>query len=248
MKPIETYILIILVTFLSQWDWTYGQAAGTLLTKFRDDMESFIMEGYGAGWEHCDIVHDTSDQINSSEETLRFVMDSSMMHSSDIRATFSKSHCLLVSAHISSNKSLSDIIKFGWSVIQHKRIALVLQLGDGLTLDMAANTTKLPFMVAAIDDKGKVQFLCPVIGESVPRLQDVVCDSSYVSAKEKFFRVAIFGIPPYFYGKSEFNNTNLRRSLHVQKLTSGAPNVQELHGCSKNQLLKLIILTLLAYY
>ena len=174
-------------------------------------------------------------------------MDSSMMYSSDIRATFSKSHCLLVSAHISSNKSLSDIIKFGWSVIQHKRIALVLQLGDGLTLEMAANTTKLPFMVAATDEDGKEQFLCPVIGEVAPRLQDLMCDSSYVSPKEKSLRVAIFGIPPYFYGKRNFHSTN-HRSLNVQKLTSGAPNVQDLNGCSKNQLLRLIILTLLAYY
>ena len=238
----------MLATVLSQWDWTFGQVAETLLTKFRGDMESYIMEGFGAGWDHCDIVYDTSDQLYSTEDTLRFVMDSSMMHSSDIRATFSSSHCLLVSAHISSNKSLSDIIKFGWSVIQHKRIALVLQLGEGLTLDMAANTTNMPFMVAATDEDGKEQFLCPVIGEATPRLQDVMCDSSYVSPKEKSLRVAIFGIPPYFYGKRNFHSTNHRRSLNVQKLSSGAPNVQDLNGCSKYQLLKLMILALLEYY
>ena len=221
MKPRETFILIILVTFLSQWDWTFGQAAGTLLTKFRDDMESFIMEGYGEGWEHCDIVHDTSDQINSSEETLRFVMDSSMMHSSDIRATFSSSHCLLVSARVGNNQSLSDIFKFGWSVIQHKRLALVLKLEAGLTLDMAANTSKLPFMVAATDQQKKEQFLCPVIGRASPKLQSYMCDTSYVLSKEKNLRVAIFGIPPYFYGEIDCGITKYNSCSLVIYLTSG---------------------------
>ena len=173
-----------------------------------------------------------------------------MMHSSDISVTFSSSHCLLVSAHISNNNSLSDIIKFGWSVIQHKRLALILELGEELTLNMAENTTKLPFMIAATDADGKDQFLCPVIGEAAPRLQDVMCDRTYVTPKEKSLRVAIFGIPPYFYGKSVFRNTNHGRKLNdrVQKLTSGAADFQELNERSKYQLLKLIILALFACY
>ena len=182
MKARESYKLILLVTLLSL---TFGQEAGTLLTKYRDDLEGYIMKGHGGGWKNCDIVHDTSERFNFSAYTLRFVMDLSMIGSSDIRTTFSSSHCLLVSAHVSNNQSLSDIFKFGWSVIQHKRLALVLQLEAGLTLDKAANTSKLPFMVVATDQHKKEQFLCPVIGRASPKLQSYMCDTSYVSLKEK---------------------------------------------------------------
>ena len=198
MKARESYKLIILATLLS---WTFGQETGMLLTKYRGNLEGYIMKGHSGGWKNCDIVHDTSEQLNFSEDTLRFVMDLTMMGSSDIRTTFSSSHCLLVSARVSNNQSLSDIFKFGWSVIQHKRLALVLQLEAGLTLDMAANTSKLPFTVAAIDQHKKEQFLCPVIGRASPKLQDYMCNTSYVSLKEKNLRVAIFGVPPYFYGE-----------------------------------------------
>ena len=79
---------------------------------------------------------------------------------------------------------------------------MILKLGPGLTLDMAANTTKLPFLVAATrEEDGKEQFMCPVIGEANPRLQDAMCHRSYVSSEDKSLRVGIFGIPPYFYGK-----------------------------------------------
>ena len=198
MTARESCKLIMLVTILGQ---TFGHESGMLLSKYRDEVEGYIMKGHGEGWKNCDVVHDTSEQLNFSADTLRFVMDSNMMHSSDIRTTFSSSHCLLVSAHISNNQSLSDIFKFGWSVIQHKRLALVLQLEVGLTLDMAANTSKLPFTVAAIDQHKKEQFLCPVIGRASPKLQDYMCNTSYVSLKEKNLRVAIFGVPPYFYGE-----------------------------------------------
>ena len=88
----------------------------------------------------------------------------------------------------------------------------MLQLEEGLTLDMAANTTTLPFMIAAAVKHGREQFMCPVIGKAVPHLQDNMCDKSYVSYKEKYLRVAIFGVPPYFYGKSDFNITRHSRS------------------------------------
>ena len=177
------------------------------------------MKGHGGGWKNCDIVHDSSEQLDFSADTLRYLMDLSMMGSSDIRTTFSSSHCLLVSARVSNNQSLSDIFKFGWSVIQHKRLALVLKLEAGLTLDMAANTSKLPFMVAATDQHKKEQFLCPVIGRASPKLQSYMCDTSYVLLKEKNLRVAIFGIPPYFYGEIDCGITKYNRCSLVQYLT-----------------------------
>ena len=42
-----------------------------------------------------------------------------------------------------------------------KRLALVLKLGPGMVLDMATNTEKLPFLIAADMENGREQYLCP---------------------------------------------------------------------------------------
>ena len=196
--------MLISSLLLTMFCQAFGQNTGTLLAKYRGDIEGYIMNGYGGGWKHCDLIHDTSERVNLSEESLNFVIDTELIHSLDIKTTFSPSSCLLISAHIKSNQSLSEFIKFGWSVIQHKRLALVLKLEPGMTLNMATNTSKMPFLVAATLEDGDEQFLCPVIGEADPRLQHVMCDRSYSSYKDKTLRVGIFGIPPYFAGECNF--------------------------------------------
>ena len=75
-----------------------------------------------------------------------------------------------------------------------------MKMGSGLTLDMAANTTKLPFLVAAKLEDGREQFLCPVVGQSVLNLQSSMCNQLQRSFRDKILRVAVFGVPPYFYG------------------------------------------------
>ena len=45
---------------------------------------------------------------------------------------------------------------------------------------------------------GKEQFLCPVLGESVPRLDNAMCKPSYVSYETKTLRIALMGPPPEF--------------------------------------------------
>ena len=58
---------------------------------------------------------------------------------------------------------------------------------------------RLPFLVAAELEKSRQQqFLCPVVGESVPRLERGMCSPSYVSHRGKTLRMGIMGIPPYF--------------------------------------------------
>ena len=196
--------MLISSLLLTMFCQAFGPTSGTLLAKYRGDIEGYIMNGYGGGWKHCDLMCDTSEQVNLSEESMNFVIDTELIHSLDIKATFSPSSCLLISAHIKSNQSLSELIKFGWSVIQHKRLALVLKIERGMTLNMATNTSKMPFLVAATLEDGDEQFLCPVIGEADPRLQHVMCDRSYSSYKDKTLRVGIFGIPPYFAGECNF--------------------------------------------
>ena len=187
---------IILMTYI--FIYIYGQSAALktqnnrFLTKHRSDIERYIMTGYGQGWKNCDLIQMDPQQSSSSDETPLFLMDIKKLHTSDILTTFSSSTCLLISAQVRNNQSLSNLIHFGWSVIQRKRLALVLTLTEGMTLSMAPNTTKLPFLIAA-EVGEKEQFLCPVVGESSPRLKDTKCNLFFTSCQDKTLRVGIFG-------------------------------------------------------
>ena len=110
---------------------------------------------------------------------------------------------------VNSIKSLLAPVKFGRRAIQHKRIALVVKLGPGVTLNDIKNTHKLPFLIAAELDNGEEQFLCPVIGQPDPWRQQSMCKESYVSAKNKVLRVAILGSSPWFVFGEHRSNLNL---------------------------------------
>ena len=166
--------------------------------KHRGALESYVMAGYGKGWTRRDIITDSSWNPVFQEGDTRFVMEVDQFKNFDISATFSSSHCVLMSYIVKSNESLSALIEIGWNIIQHKRLALALKMGPGLTLDIATNVTTLPFMVAAELWNGLPQFLCPVSGESEPHIQDSICDGSL---KDKILRVGFFGLAPIIYGK-----------------------------------------------
>ena len=142
-----------------------------------------------------------------------------MSNKLDLRCTLSSSHCLLASYHIESQKSLSEIMQFGWEVIKHKRIALILSMAKGITLEMATNTDKLPFLVAARLGSGEKQFLCPVIGKIKPLMQSEMCDISYVSYKFKKLKIGLLGIPPHLIFDGGIDGTDVRLiKLLAQKL------------------------------
>ena len=111
--------------------------------------------------------------------------------------TISSSHCLLAMYKMNSIKSLLALVEFGRRAIQHKRIALVLKLGSGVTLKDIENTHKLPFLITAELENGEEQFLCPVIGQAEPWEQQSMCKESHVSTKDKVLRVGIIGIRPW---------------------------------------------------
>ena len=196
-------ILMLSCVILGMMGKTLSQKSDFIITKYRDEIEKYVMKGHGRGWKACNIVHDKSKPIgyNLFDDTPTYVIDMDNLDTFDIQKTFSSSHCLLISAHIRSNQSLSDLIEFGWSVIQRKRLALAISLSPGLTLHMATNTTKLPFLVAARMEGETEQFLCPVIGVANPQPQSSICQESYAFYKDKSLRVGTFGIPPSFYGE-----------------------------------------------
>ena len=174
-----------------------GQQENTFLSKYRKAIQDYIMTGHENGWQHCDML---SASASPHEGIPHISRDLDNVESLDTESSFRSSHCLLVTYDVNSNQSLSTLLEFGWKAIRRVRLALVLKMGPGISLDMASNssTFKLPFMVAAELEDGKEQFLCPVVGETEPKLDQEMCSLSYLSHKGKTLRLGIVGIPPYF--------------------------------------------------
>ena len=183
-----------------------GQKLDKFLKEHRVQIQDFIMTGYGWGWAHCDLLSREPLGLDAAQ----FIMGFETFYGHDIGSVLSSSHCLLAAYHIESKESLSAIIEFGWRVLQFKRVALVLSLAKGITLDMATNTAKLPFLVAAKLDGGGRQFLCPIVGRAKPLMQGHMCDMSQASYRYKKLRVGVFGITPHvFTTKDGIDGTNI---------------------------------------
>ena len=183
-----------------------GQKIDNFLQRHRENVQDYIMVGHGKGWTQCDVLSSNSFGDDAPQLLMNFVEFQKL----DMRSTLSSSHCLLASYHIESQESLSEIMQFGWEVIKHKRIALILSMAKGITLEMATDTDKLPFLVAARLESGKKQFLCPVIGKITPLLQSNMCDISHVSYKYKKLKIGLLGLPPHLIFDGGIDGTDLR--------------------------------------
>ena len=190
---------VFLLTILA--DMSYGQMRPQFLSKHRKSIESYTMTGNGKRIDdyQCDVLHD-DPQGYSVKGGAQFVMDIEKLDHFDISSNIGSSHCLLVSVEVNNSESLAAVLKFGWAVVQHKRVALVMKMVSNLTLHEARNITKLPFLVAAELKGGMEQFLCPAVGERDPHLQNSMCGDDYTSYEDKEIRVSIIGVPPYLYG------------------------------------------------
>ena len=164
--------------------------------KYKDHIQEYIMTGHENGWKNCDILSDYSTSYDERETQISMNLDK--INTLNIKTTFTSSSCLLINYDISSQYSLKKLVDFGWEAHRHIRLALVIKMHSGITMNMITNTTKLPFLIAAKLDQDKEQFLCPVVGEIEPLLEDEMCNPSYASPKRKKLRVALLGIPPYF--------------------------------------------------
>ena len=49
-----------------------------------------------------------------------------------------------------------------------------------------------------LEQDGKEQFLCPVVGEVKPRLRQEMCRKSYIDYKGKTLRIGLMGVLPDF--------------------------------------------------
>lgn len=188
---------------------TLGQKHNMFLDKYKETIQNYIMTGHERGWKQCDIL--SADRF-SYDDTTHISMDMDKILTLDMKSAFASSQCLLVTSHVDSTDSLKALLDFGWATIQHFRLALVMHMDSGVTLDMITNATNLPFLIAADLGDDKEQFLCPVVGEMKPLLQHKLCQPSYVSTKNKTLRVGLLGILPHFAMKSDgsIEGANLR--------------------------------------
>ena len=200
MDTLQLFLLSLGTLILSHT--SFGEEQIMFLQKYKGDIQNYIMTGHENGWKQCDILSDGFSlmEIREIGENIPHVsMELNKMVTMNAKSVFASSSCLLVISHVASVNALNTIINFGKATFLHKRLALLLTMDIGINLHMATNITKLPFLVAAkAKATREVQFLCPVIGERDPRIKQEMCDPSYVSYKNKTFRVGIMGMFPYF--------------------------------------------------
>ena len=166
---------------------------GLGLHKHITAIQEYIMAGYGDGWKHCDIMSSNFEEAGFDEDIPHFAVTQEKLLTIDLGSTLSSSHCILALYEVDTPQNLASIMEFGWKATQHKRIALILKMGSGMTLDQTINTTKLPFLVAAEMENEEERFICPLIGEVEPLLQEHMCDKSYISLEQKTLRIGMVG-------------------------------------------------------
>ena len=193
-----------------------GRELTTFFAEHKVGIQQYIMVGHEKGWQSCDILSLSPHKSDAPQ----FHMDFETFGKLDLSLMLASSHCLLAAFTIESKAGLSAIIQFGWRVIRHKRIALILSMGKGITLDMAQNTVKLPFLIASLLEGGQKQFLCPIVGRNEPLMQDYMCEMSYASYRYKKLKVGIFGPKPYIFSTNNgIDGTDVRLlKLLAQKL------------------------------
>ena len=187
----------VVVTFLSCE--AQGLELNMFMMKYMVAIQDYIMSGYGNGWKHCDIISANNMGSQLSGDFPHVTNDIKNLKTIDIDATLSSSHCLLAMYEVDSLQTLALLIEFGWRAIHHKRLALIIKMSQGVSLQNMTDTRKLPFLVAAQLKNGKEQFICPAIGEV--NSQEYMCDKSYVSLNGKMLHIGIVGIGPYFVGE-----------------------------------------------
>ena len=185
-----------------------GQQQSIFVAKYKDAIQKYIMTGHEDGWRHCDIL--SASPSDGGLPQISMTLDN--ICNLDIRLALKNTQCLLVTYDVSSRASLLALLEFGWKAINHVRLAFLLKLHSGITLDMANGTSNLPFLVAAELGHGTEQFLCPIVGQVKPRLEEIMCNVSYMDYKNKVLRMSLMGLPPDFVAtrRGHIDGVNMR--------------------------------------
>ena len=200
-----------------------GHQHNTFMAKYKDKIQKYIMTGHEEGWKHCDIL-----SANPSDEGVpQLSMNLETINTLNIKSAFENTHCLLMHYDVSNKASFLTLLEFGWNAINHVRLALMLEMHSGITLEMIENTSKLPFLVAAQYEDGREQFICPVIGELNPLLVNEMCNQSYLDYKNKTLRIGLIGIPPDFVmtDAGTIDGANIRMIDMIAKRFEFSPQI-----------------------
>ena len=171
----------------------YGQ--DQILSKYMRPIQNYIMVGLENSWQPCDIL---SAGGYAHEDEPHITIDLKTIEIMNLKSVFSSSTCVLVKYDITSEERLSTLLEIGKKAINHIRLALVIKISPGVSLEKARNTSNLGYMIAAESGQGLAQYLCPVIGEIQPRLEHGMCNPSYLDYKNKVIRIGLMGLPPHF--------------------------------------------------
>ena len=190
------------------------------LDKYSKVIQDYVMIGHEEGrWSYCDIL---SEESSYNEKAPQISMGLKEMKTLNIKLAFASSRCMLFNYNVRTKEDLFTLLEIGWSAINHIRLALILKISSGISLAMTNwNNTNLPFMIAAALDNDNEQFLCPVLGEDKPRLQESMCESSYSHYEEKLLKIGIVGINPYFMSTANgIDGTDMRLIPLLEKALS----------------------------
>ena len=176
---------------------TLGRALArneTFSGKHMETLRKYIMTGHEKGWHHCDVL--SADPLYESVPQISMKLEN--INTLNIKSAFAHSDCLFVKYDVTSMTSLSTLLDFGQKAINQIRLAIVIKMSTGISLEMATNNSNLPFLVAAESENGTEQFLCPVVGEIKPQFGKEICKPSYLEYKNKTLRIGLLGMPPDF--------------------------------------------------
>ena len=185
--------LILSLDILHLSNASKRQSLTSFIHQYKDAIQDFTMTGHESGWSHCDILSDGF----LIQGIPHVSMELDKIEDLDTKWVLGSSHCLLVAYHVNNQAGLHSLLEIGRTIFQHKRMALVITLASGLKFEIGANSTKLPFLVAAEWESQKTQFICPIVGETKSHQQSKMCVSSHASYENRTLQMGIIGAEPY---------------------------------------------------
>ena len=174
---------------------------GSFIEKHRLEIQEQIMMGSEGTVKNCDILNLSPRHSYYFDKVPHWAIELQFVASLDLNKLMSTSSCVLLHYQVNDFKSLTALIKLGLLAIEHSRLGMVLNLGPGMT-NQVLRGRPISFMIAAKNEHGNEEFLCPVIGQSEPVIQTNMCDRSFIRYEGKTLNVGCKGNWPYFFESS----------------------------------------------
>ena len=170
------------------------------------------MIGHEKGWQPCNLL---SANIYREETAPQISMDLDKIWNLNIKSVFSFSHCIFISYQVNSKEDLASLVEFGLRAHRQMRVALLIKMKRGISLETTLKDTRLPFMIGAELDNNKIQFNCPILGKSNTGLEPHICNPSYATYKDNVLRIVLYGVRENFHFTNNGIDGTDVRLLHM---------------------------------